>query len=406
MKGAKTIINKELTRVFKDKKLVFSLFILPAILMIGMYSLMGTMMEKMVDNVEKHESIVYIQNAPEDLVEIMNQTSYTKTVKLQYIDDTDSTEDIKTKVLGGSVDLFISFPTNFIEMIQSYKVQGDNIPNIGIYYNTAEDYSVAAFRTFKENVLTPLETNLLGERLGNLEQLTVFTLDENVIVDADKENGKFLAMLIPYLITFLLFVGAMSLGVDAITGEKERGTMAKLLLAPIKRSEIVYGKLISLVILSSISACVYAVSMIVAMPIMAGNLMGGSGVTSSIQFTIIEAIALLFIMLVMVYVYVALVALVAVVAKTAKEANTYVSPIYIIVIVAGLLTMYQGGFEKPIYMYLIPVYGNSLAIQNLMTKELTVSQFGASILGTLLLAVVLTALLTKAFKSEKIMFNA
>ena len=406
MKGANAIISKELTRVFKDKKLVFSLFILPAILMIGMYSLMGTMMEKMVDNVEKHESIVYIQNAPEDLVEIMNQNSYAESVNLQYIEETDATEDIKTKVLGGSIDLFISFPTDFIELIQSYKVQGDAIPRIEIYYNTAEDFSIAALRTFKEKVLTPLETNLLGERLGNLEQLTVFTLDENVIVDSDKENGKVLAMLIPYLITFLLFVGAMSLGVDAITGEKERGTMAKLLLAPIKRSEIVYGKLISLVILSSISACVYAVSMIFAMPLMAGNLMGESGATSSIQFSILEAVALLIIMLVMVYVYVGLVALVSVVAKTAKEANTYVSPIYIIVIVAGLLTMYQGGFEKPIYMYAIPVYGNSLAIQNLMTKELTFAQFSVSIIGTLLLAVLLTAALTKAFKSEKIMFNA
>lgn len=406
MKGAKTIISKELTRVFKDKKLVFSLFVLPAILMIGMYSLMGTMMEKMVDNVEKHESIVYIQNAPEELMDIIDENSYTEGAKIYYLSETDPVEDIKDKILGGTIDVLLSFPTNFVEDIQSYKEQGDKIPMVEVYYNTAEDYSLAAYQSLNEKVLTPYQTSLLSERLGNLEQLTVFAMDEKVIVDADKENGKLLAMLIPYLITFLLFVGAMSLGVDAITGEKERGTMAKLLLAPIKRGEIVYGKLISLVILSSISACVYAVSMIIAMPMMTEGLMGDSGATSSIRFSVIEALQLLIIMLVMVYVYVGLVALVSVIAKTAKEANTYVSPIYIIVIVAGLITMYQGGIKKPLYMYAIPVYGNSLAIQNLMTKELTLAQFGVSILGTFILAAILTALITKAFKSEKIMFNA
>lgn len=405
MNGAKTIIKKELTRVFKDKKLVFSLFILPAILMIGMYSLMGTMMEKMVDNVEQHASNVYIQNAPDGLKEVMEASLYSNTANITYISESDSVETIQESILKGEVDLLVSFPSTFLEEIKAYKVQGDTIPNVSIYYNTAEDYSVAAYNSFKEKVLSPLETNLLGERLGNLEQLTVFKLNEKIIVDADKENGKVLAMLIPYLITFLLFVGAMSLGVDAITGEKERGTMAKLLLAPIKRSEIVYGKLISLVILSSISACVYAVSMIFGMPLMAGDLFG-EGTSATISFSVLEAIQLLIIMLVMVYVYVGLVALVSVIAKTAKEANTYISPIYIVVIVAGLLTMYQGGFEKPLYMYAIPVYGNSLAIQNLMTKELTLVQFGVSIAGTLALAAIVTALLTKAFKSEKIMFNA
>ena len=41
MSGTKNIIKKELFRVFSDKKMIFSLFILPAVMIIGMYSLMG-----------------------------------------------------------------------------------------------------------------------------------------------------------------------------------------------------------------------------------------------------------------------------------------------------------------------------------------------------------------------------
>lgn len=404
MNGAKTIIAKELKRVFKDKKLVFSLFILPAVLIVGMYSLMGKMVNNMVDNVEKHISVVYIENAPENLGEVMDASGYAEGAEVNFITDKDSMEDLKNKVLTEEVDLIVSFPTTFLEDISAYKNVGDTIPDVTLIYNTAADYSSQAYSTFKTEVLDNLQQNLLAARLGNLEQLTVFHTNDQVIVNEDKENGKVLAMILPYLITFMLFVGAMSLGVDAITGEKERGTMAKLLLTPIKRSQIVLGKLISLVILSSISAIVYAVSMIVAMPMMASSFGEDGGI--SVKFSPLQIVQMLIIMLIMVYLYVGLVALVAVIAKTAKEANTYVSPIYIVVIVAGLLTMYQGGFEKPMYSYAIPIYGNSLAIQNLMTNELTWTQFFCSIGGTAALAIIITVLLTKAFNNEKVMFNA
>ena len=38
MKGFKTIVGKELSRVLKDKKMVFSMFILPIILVVGIIS--------------------------------------------------------------------------------------------------------------------------------------------------------------------------------------------------------------------------------------------------------------------------------------------------------------------------------------------------------------------------------
>lgn len=143
--------------------------------------------------------------------------------------------------------------------------------------------------------------------------------------------------------------------------------------------------------------------MMAAMPMMADSM---GGVELSLKFSVVQILMLAAIMLVMVYLYVSLVALVAVIAKTAKEAQTYVTPIYIIVILAGMLTMFQGGIEKPLYQYAIPVYGNSLAIQNLMTNELTIQQLGLSVGGSLFLAIILTGLLTKAFNSEKVMFNA
>lgn len=404
MKGARAIISKELKRVFQDKKLIFSLFILPAVLIIGMYSLIGQLSSSMVKNIDEHKSNVYLQNTPQKLIEIIEK-QYKETAEITYLDTDTSIEEIKDGILKEEIDLLVVFDRDFLEQIDNYKKAGDTIPVVTMYYNTTGNYSSAAKNNFETIVLTEFKNYLLGERFGNLELLNVFDVKQTIIEDEDKANGQFLAMMLPYLITFMLFAGSMSLGVDAFTGEKERGTMASMLLAPMKRQEIVIGKLVSLSILSSISAAVYAIAMIVAMPMMAKN-MGEKETTFNVNFSVEQMVMLFIIMLCMVILYVAIVGLVSIVAKTSKEANTYVSPIYIIVLLAGMITMFQGGIEKQLYQYAIPIYGNSLAIQNLMTNELTLIQFGLSIGSTILLAIILTVLLTKAFNSEKVMFNA
>lgn len=406
MNGAKIIIQKELTRVFKDKKLVFSLFIMPAVLMIGIYTLMGVLVGNMTKDIEQHISKVYIQNAPEGFEQLASDSGFAATADIVYLPSGGSAEEIKNQILSGHTDLLAVFEDGFLSKVEGYQKQGDPIPAVDIFYSTTGNYSQAAKENLEGMVLDSYENRLLGSRIGNLEILTVFNTNYTVIVDEKKAGGEMLGMLLPYLITFMLFIGAMSLGVDAITGEKERGTMASMLLTPVKRRDIVIGKLISLSILSSISAVVYAVSMIVAMPVMMKSISNGAELPFTLHFSAVQVIELLVIMMVMVYLYVAIVSLVAVLARNAKEANAYVSPIYIAVIVAGMLTMYQGGVDKALFSYAIPVYGNAVAIQSLLTNELTVLQFGLSVGGTALAAAVLTFLITKAFQSEKVMFNA
>ena len=128
----------------------------------------------------------------------------------------------------------------------------------------------------------------------------------------------------------------------------------------------------------------------------------GMGVTLSV----FQIASMILILVTLVYLYVALISLVSVIAKTVKEASTYVTPLYIIVLLAGMITMFQGGTDRSDFLHAIPVYGSALSIQNIMTNELTALQLGYSLCGNLLLALILTLAVTKAFNSEKIMFNA
>ncbi len=407
MNGTKNIVKKELSRVFHDRKMVFSLFIMPAVMIVGMYSLMGTLLSNMMSDIEEHVPYVYIQNAPEELEEFITTSGYQ--ANIEYLDAAANTDSIKDGIYNGTVDLLVVFDEGFSDTIAAYQTVGDSIPEVKTFYNTSEDYSTAARESFVGSVLNTYQQSLLQGRLGNIEQLQVFYIDKqpetSVIVDEKKQDGRILGMMVPFLLNIMLFAGAMGLGVDAITGEKERGTLSSMLVSPIKRGEIVFGKLISLAIMSSISAAVYVVSIVVAMPILMNGATGGALGTVSLQFSPLEVIMLLVILMVVVYLYVSIVALIAVLARTSKEANTYVMPAYIVVMLGSIMT-YAGTGDAKLANFFIPIYNSAVSIQNLMMGELTLAQFGATILTIGALAAIITSLITKAFNSEKIMFNA
>lgn len=406
MRGISNIFKKELTRVFTDKKMIFSLFILPAVMMVGLYSLMGSVMSNFMNDVEAHVPTLYIQNAPENFEDEIAQAEFV--ADIQYLEATEDLESLKDGVLNGMVDLIVVFEDGFMDKINNYSAAGDPIPEVKTFYNSAEEYSLAARDKFVNGVLNGYQQKLLTNRLGNIEQLQVFYIDKDPassnIVDEKKEDGKFFSMLLPFLINIMLFAGAMSLCVDAITGEKERGTLSSMLLTPIKRGEIVFGKLTSLAVLSAISAAVYAISLTVALPMFYGKIAEGS-MGGGLSFTVVDMLQLFLIMMVCVYLYVALVSVVAVYAKTSKEANTYVMPVYILVMLGGLFT-FSGAGDNQLNNFFIPVYNVSASIQNLIMGELTWAQLGITVGSTALLAAVITTLITKAFNSEKVMFNA
>lgn len=406
MNAITLIIKKELTRVFTDKKLVISLFIMPVLLIIGIYTLIGQMQKSLLDDIEEHTPIIYMQNEPEGFLNYIEKSGFVG--KINLVKKNEDVDVYKKHIMDGTIDTLVVFEEGFLDKILNYK-EGDAIPEVKTFYNPSEDYSSTARNQFVETVLSVYQKQLLSDRIGNLNNILVFNTDLNpensIIIDEEKATGKFLGMLLPYFITIMLFAGAMSLGVDAITGEKERGTLASMLITPIKRSKIVMGKLLSLTILSCMSAAVYAISMVITMPMMLGNISRGEAEGVAITFSSLQVLQLLVIMLTLVFLYVAIVALVAVFAKTAKEANTYVSPMYIIVIVAGMITMFQKGDANFLY-HAIPIYGSAVAIQKLLVGELSIIVFLTTIGTTILFAGVLVFIITKAFNSEKVMFNA
>ncbi len=400
-----TFIKKELLRVFTDKKLIISLFIMPIVLLIGLFGLMGYLMKNMQEDISMHIGNVYIQNAPNEFQEFC-KTIDLSDFNINYINSSQDTTSIKQDIKNGNVDLLIVFEDNFIEKIKNY-MNEESLPQIKTFYNISEDYSSATRRDYLSKVITPFRTTLLAERFGNVNTAEVFSIDsdnqEAIIQDDNKASGKLLGMMVPYMITILLFSSVMGVGMDAIAGEKERGTVATMLLTPISRRNIIMGKLIGLTIVSLLSALVYIISASIGTPLLMSSV--GEELNLSINYSFVQILQMLVIILVMATNYVGIVALVSSLCKNVKEATTYIMPAYMFVIASGVFTM-LGNKEPELFHFLIPIYNCSLVLKNIFIMEITNVQFFTTIAASLGLTAILVIAMTKIFESERIMFNS
>ena len=403
MNGMNQIFKKEMARVFKDKKMVFSVFLLPVLIMVLIMSIVNGMVDNMMKDIEKHNPIVYVQNEPQSFQEFLKMGKFKYEIKeIQGEKDRSKAEK---EILEGEADLIIEFPENLDEQLAAYK-EGDKIPQIKTYYNPSEDFSSAAYEEISVGVLENYRQTLLSMRVGNLENIMVFTVNSDnedmVIQDDEKAGGKVLGMMLPYFITILLFAGALGIGGDMIAGEKERGTMASLLVSPVKRSSIALGKVTALMAISGLSSLVYVAVMAICAPMMMDSMMGGGGNGLDLHLNPQQLLLMGVLLIAIAFFYSSIIALLSVFAKSTKEANSYVMPVYMVVIIVGLLTMFQSGTPETL-KYWIPIYNNALVLQGILTQEISTGAYLITMVENLLLGALFTRGIVQAFKSEKIM---
>lgn len=402
----KTIIDKELKRIFSDRRMVFSVFLLPALSIFLIYNLMGILASNRINEIKEHQARVAVVRVPESFQNFW--AGYEEKEKYDLSYDTQISAELKEMVRSGEVEAIVEFPADFSEKMTAY--ERETTPDIHIYYNPTEDYSATANQQLKISLLKDYQDALLQERFGDLKKIRAFTTNEDFknepqeyeIKNEKKSSGFGIAQLLPMMLSIMLFASAMGIGMETIAGEKERGTMAALLLTPVSRNTIALGKMISLGILAIISTLTSVIALVAAFPKLAAisgtmptNLM--YGVTDYLQISVI--------LLLEVGIFVGLICLISVLSRTVKEAGTYVTPAYMLVMMGAFAAMFS--FGKPgLYVFAIPVAGNIFALKSALNFELTLPQLLLTCVVSLISIALLVLATAKAFKSEKIMFNA
>ena len=220
------------------------------------------------------------------------------------------------------------------------------------------------------------------------------------IADAREISGKQMGTMLPFLIIIFLFSGAMSIGPESISGEKERGTIATLLVTPVKRRDIAVGKILSTTALSVISAVSSFIGILASMP----KLMADAEIESNI-YGMKEYFLIFLVMVTTVLVVVGLVSIVSAFAKSVKEASMYVLPLYFISMILGILTMFNTTVTTSPIPFLVPLYNSINSLSSIFMFQISYVNIFICIVSNLVYSIFLIFILTKMFDSEKIMFS-
>lgn len=393
MKSIGHIIKKELDKIFKFPRMIFSTLILPGLLIFGIYAFMGQSLSGEVSKANEYQNKIAIVNIPDSFETFLDgYLEKTPKVNLVYSNSVKKIEDLKIDIKEENIDLVISFGENF-----DYKLENGIKPDISIYFNEHSDVSNSAF----DKALTFIEAykQIKFEEKGWDVNLFNMQIDSKN-ADESKTAGAILAMLLPMFIVTFIFAGALSIGSDAIAGEKERGTLATLLMAPIRKTDIILSKTISTALISILSAFSSFIGIVASLPL-AKDMFPIAG---TINYSFYNYLQLILILIIIGILSSSLVLIASTFAKTTKEATSYAMPIYIIAILIATASMF-GDIPKEVSMYFIPLYNLTLALKGIFSFELTNIQFLVVILSNIVYLFVINFLLLKMFKSEKVLFN-
>lgn len=387
MKNIWTVMKKEFARFFRDRRLVVSLF-LPGILIYLIYSLLGSGLISNLGGVdENYVYQVYTVNMPDEFAAQFEGVSF---MELHAI-SAEEADGHKQAVSDQQEDLLVIFPADFEEKYAA-AVAGDPTaaPTVEFFYNTVRSEGSQAYSLFA-SAISDLQ-----------QQVTPYFLPlvTDLATDADV-TGKIFSMIAPMLVLMFLFTGCMSVAPESIAGEKERGTLATMLVTPVRRSHIAAGKIISLSVISLLSGICSFLGIILSLP----KLMGAAGNLSAAVYTAGDYLMLLGVVLSSVLVMVALVSIVSAFAKSVKEATGMVGPLTVLVMLLGLSTMFSSGATGSYLWYLIPLYNSARAMSSIFSFLASPVAVLITIAVNLVVAALLAVLLAKMFDSEKIMFN-
>ncbi|HIU61091.1 MAG TPA: ABC transporter permease [Candidatus Coproplasma excrementigallinarum] len=387
MSGIIAIIKKEFARFFMDRRMLLTTIIMPGLLIYVVYTIMGSVMGGLIGGDGKSSAVV--KNMPSSVAPYFAVAEGLEIGTA--VEDDDYYLD---RIQDGALDLYVVFPENFDDIIADRNEADYRAPNVDIYYNSAESNSSMAYS---------LVTGILQMYENQISNVFNVNSDSDVIYDlavSGNAASYILSAIVPMVLLVMMFSGCMAVAPESIAGEKERGTFATMLVTPVKRSYIAIGKIVSLSCISLLSGLSSFLGLILSLP----NLLQGSVDMDLSVFGAGDYIMILGVMLSTVLLIVSLISCISALAKSVKEANSYIGPLNIVVVVVGLLSSLLGGQSSPL-LYLIPVYNSALIVTDVMSLSVLPLNFCITIVANIVYACVFGFILTRMFKSERVMFG-
>jgi len=296
-------------------------------------------------------------------------------------------------------------------MVVEKEAGGEGIGlHVTLHYDQADPFApIAASRVrgFLEAYLQRVVGDKLDELGYDIDELTPpLTVEARDVATGESLGRMILSRLLPYFMVLAILTGAMGLGAEITAGEKERSTIATLLVSQLSRTEIVLGKFLTVLTVSLTSSLLSAVGLLIGVRFFGGGLTP-TGMSEAAVFRLdLPALGWMLVVLIpLAVILAALVIIVGTYARSQKEASTYLLPIYMVIVLVGMMSM-TGGIRFEGVRYLIPVANALYALQGIIVGDLVASNIVYTLIANVACGAILIGAAVRLFKREAVLFRS
>jgi len=399
-RNVKLVYAREIRDQLRDRRTLFMIAVLPLLL----YPLIGMSVFQLSQFLRKNESKIVVIGAEQvasdkelpKLItagqfapDLFDDPSESGRLVLEIAPAAPATDKefdtARARLKSGEVQAVVYLPADFSQRLDELRETAEasnrqrdkaqaavvHVPEPEVLHNSAREKSRLANSAVKR-VLTNWKSQIERQYLlaGRLPEnfsrpFQVKSLD---VAEPRQQEAAVWAKIVPFVLFIWALTGAFYPAVDLCAGEKERGTLETLLSSPALRSEIVWGKLLTVMTFSIATAVLNLSSLGITARFVVNQLqsvMPGEPMMP-LGFPPVAVVACLVTALVpMSALFSALCLACAAFARSTKEGQYYLMPLLLVTMPLMMLPMSPGS-ELNLGNSLIPITGMVLLLRTLV----------------------------------------
>ncbi|MEK7460878.1 MAG: ABC transporter permease [Patescibacteria group bacterium] len=380
------VFSKELTDLIRDSRTILISIIMPLLI----FPLMIVVSTKITVSQQKH-----IVDAPVRLV-IQGESvrlheflaSNTKVLIL-------TVQDINQALHDEKIDAALIIPKDFDDPL----AHGAN-PGLTIRVMSTKPYSAFAL-TKLSGLLSTFNNQLIRERLTaantNPDLINGPIILKDDISTQQEKSGSYLAFLLPIFLVILSYNSGAYTAMDLISGEKERRTLESLLMVPLNRTSILTGKLLAISAVACLTVILATLSLYTSMRFL--PLPEDAGAISMSPGSLATLIGMGIVLAVM---FSTILTALSVFARSLKEAQSYMAPLYLVVILPATMVNIIPKQVVPDHYFVVPVVNALFFFREILLHTINVRHAWLTVLTLLFFSAGMFVLSVRLFDQENV----
>ncbi len=396
-----TVYAKEVRDSLRDRRTLISMIVVPALMIPGIMLVAGVVLTRVVRKAQAELPAVMVLGAG-DSPAMRAALEANRKVRL-----VPPAGDWRQRIIDKQLRAAVEVPAGFDAALR----QGDAAV-VRVYSYEGElrsGFAVAELRRFLTEYRERVVAGRLADRGLPANLVRPFEIRTENVAPPEKVGGNTVGGFIPYLFILLCFTGAMYPAMDLTAGEKERGTLETILCSPVARTDLVLGKFF-VVLTVSLGTVVWslistAATMAVGGALLTGMAPGGRAAAALPTIDPLGTLAVLAMVLPVAVLLSAVLMALSLFARSLKEAQSYVSPLIIVVIVPAMMGLLPG-VDLSAPLALVPILNVTLASKDLVSGVFHWHHLALIFGSSCLYAGLALAGCVALFKRESVLFRS